>query len=116
MHPNVWQYEKYGKICTTYNTSINLKQKLRWQNLEIMKVTLTTRWIEHKQNTETKELKEGIEIHYYSVNNQNIDEPSEGVIKKDADGLYIEWEDTETKTRLDGSKHTEEVLKNCGWA
>ena len=81
-----------------------------------MEVTLTTRWIERKQNTETKELKEGVELHYYNVNNRNIDNPSKGLIKKDSEGLYISWDDTGTKTRLDGSKHTEEVLKNCGWA
>jgi len=82
-----------------------------------MKATLTTRWNERKQctHTETKELKEGDELHYYYENNRNVDNPSEGVIKKDSKGLYISWEDTQTETRLDGSKHAENILKNCGW-
>jgi len=80
-----------------------------------MEITLTKRWIEPKKLTETKEIKEGIEIEYYGTNNRNIDDPSEGVIKVDAEGLYIEWDDTESITRLDGSEHTKAVLENCGW-
>jgi len=38
-----------------------------------------------------------------------------GIVKEDDEGLYIEWDDTETKTRLDDSELTRSVLKNCGW-
>ena len=79
-------------------------------SLELKKV-----WYERKQNIENKEIAEGIEIEYYGEKNRMIHNPSRGEIKKDEQGFYIEWEDISTKTRIDNSEHSLEILSTCGW-
>lgn len=80
-----------------------------------MNITLTKRWRETKAFTETREVKEGVTIEYYHLNFRRLDNPSEGYVMRDSEGLYIEWDDSCTKTRFDGSDKTNEILSNCGW-
>jgi len=80
-----------------------------------MELTLTTRTVYVETVTKTQEVKEGMIISYYGKGNKRIDNPSEGYVMRDFDGLYIEWDDSCTKTRLDGSDESNDILKNCGW-
>lgn len=80
-----------------------------------MELKLTTIKYERKEIELSKKIKEGLKLEYYHniyTSNTNI---SKGVIKKDKKGFYIEWEDTYTITRVDGSQHSNEVLNKCGW-
>lgn len=81
-----------------------------------MELKLTTKWIIRKRETISKEIKEGMKIHYYGNGDEWIENPSEGIIEKDDNGLYIKWNDTSEDTRLEDNDHTNSVLKNCGWA
>lgn len=80
-----------------------------------MEITLTKKWVIRKRETITKEIIEGMILHYYGNNDEWVETPSVGIIKKDVEGLYIKWEDTADDTRLDDSDHCNSVLKNCGW-
>lgn len=81
-----------------------------------MKLELKKRWIEYKIVTRESEISIGDELEYYHNNTEYyLNNPSLGVIKEDHLGFYIEWEDTEYLTRIDGSVGSQKVLKNCGW-
>ena len=78
-----------------------------------MELTLTTRWIVHKCDQQTREITEGMAIEYYG---NGVDNSSSGAIKE-RDGYYfIEWEDISADTPIDGSEESNKILKDCGFA
>ena len=79
-------------------------------------LTLTTRWVERHTNEYTGKLEVGKEIEYYGSKNQLIDSPIGGTIIEVDSKLFIEWDDGEENTELDGSDHMKDILDNCGWA
>lgn len=79
-----------------------------------MELRLTKRIITTKN--EIKEVIEGLNVEYYGKKNNNIKNPSYGVVKKNEKGFFIKWFDTDAITLLDKSTQTKEVLSNCGWS
>lgn len=82
-----------------------------------MELELTLKIIEVKKYPETKTVEEGLTVQFYGDSNNwiiGIDEPTEGVVKKDDIGFYIDWEYS-GETRIDDSKNSKDILKNCGW-
>lgn len=82
---------------------------------DVISLELKTVWYQRKENIKNKEIAEGLEIKYYGQEYRMIHNPSRGEIKKDEQGFYIEWEDISTKTRIDNSEHSLEILSTCGW-
>lgn len=80
-----------------------------------MELELITRWKISHQRTENMELCEGLEIKYYQRDYSRIENPSYGIVKKDNEGFFIEWEDCHSDTRIDGSEESKEILKYCGY-
>ena len=80
-----------------------------------MQLELTNRWNEQHAEKCIRTVTVGDIIEYYGWNNHNVDNPSEGIIKEDDIGFYIEWEDSVSDTRLDGSERSNDILKNCVW-
>lgn len=79
-----------------------------------MELTLSKRWVERKKITKTKSVEVGNLIEYYGDEFNHIDNPIEGVIKKDSSGLYIKWENNQV-TRLNGTDNSRTILMFCGW-
>lgn len=78
------------------------------ESLELRQV-----WNELKVFVQNKVLVDGLRIEYYGEKMQYIDRPLEGVIRKDDIGFCIVFDDS--VVRLDGSEHSNIVLKRCGY-
>lgn len=78
------------------------------------KIKCTKRWIEVHQTEAEIEVREGFKVEYYGDSGKFLQGPKEGIIKKNDKGnFYIEWEDTESLTQIDGSEQSLHVLKMC---
>lgn len=75
-----------------------------------MELTLTRRWVEHKSNTETKEIYHGLRVEYYG--NGSVEG---GEIISTPKEFAIMWDDTDFDTPLDGSDKSNNILKHCGF-
>jgi len=79
-----------------------------------MKLTLKTRVMTVKPLEASVEV--GDEIEYYFFNKDGyIIGTATGVICQDSNGFYINWEDQQEHTYLDGSDKTKKILEHCGW-
>jgi len=76
-----------------------------------VELTLTTKWVIHKQHTQKKELSDGIRVEYYG----NGGTEGGTIVEKQPGVFYIEWDEDVVDTPIDDSESSKRILSETGF-